>query len=77
MSAIKVTIHGTGMGACALTGKETEGLTLTFEDGTVNNQFLSFKAFKQLIEMKAGKGAKPEPRPAPAVATAVLANGGK
>ena len=35
MSAIKITIHSTGSGCCSLTNKETDGLSVTFEDGTV------------------------------------------
>ncbi len=38
---IKVTILGTGSGTCSLTGKEeTDGLTVRFEDGTLDG-FLS------------------------------------
>ncbi len=59
----KITIHGTGMGPCALTGKESDGLTVTFEDGTIKDAFLSWKAFRQLLNLKTGQanisGAKP------------------
>lgn len=54
MSAIELTIHGTGTGTCSLTGKEGEGLTVSFKDGTVTKAFLSTKAFMQLIRMKGG-----------------------
>ncbi len=61
----KVTIHGTGMGSCALTGKESDGLTVTFEDGTIKDAFLSWKAFRQLLNLKTGQantvGAKQLP----------------
>lgn len=52
---IDVTIHSTGTGICSLSGKEGPGLTITFKDGTVTNAFLSWKAFQQLLGMKAGQ----------------------
>ncbi len=53
--SIQLTIHGTGTGTCSLTGKEAaDGLTVTFEDGTVKEGFLSWKAFQQLLRMKVG-----------------------
>ena len=52
---LKIAIHGSGMGPCALTGKETDGVTVTFEDGTVKDAFLSWKAFRQLINLKTGQ----------------------
>lgn len=69
---IELTVHGTGTGACSLTGKEGEGLTVTFRDGTVQQAFLSTKAFLQLLRMKAGQTAKPAATQPPA---AVPANG--
>jgi hypothetical protein len=63
---IEVTIHGTGTGPCSLSGKEGPGLTVTFKDGTVTNAFLSWKAFQQLLGMKAGQ-KKPEVKAAQAV----------
>lgn len=57
--AIELTIHGTGSGPCSLTGKEGEGLTVTFKDGTVKEAFLSHRAFMQLVRMKAGGAEKP------------------
>ena len=59
---IKLTIHSTGIGHCSLTDKEGDGLTVTFDDGTVTNAFLSWKAFRQLLGMKAGQ-KKPEAKP--------------
>ena len=51
--SLKVVIHSTGSGTDLLTGKEgKDGLTVTFDDGTVKNQFLSWKAFRQLLAMK-------------------------
>lgn len=56
---LNVTIHHAGSGTCSLTGKEGEGIAITFEDGTVKNQFLSWKAFRQLLAMKISR-EKPE-----------------
>jgi hypothetical protein len=59
--SINVTIHGAGTGTCSLTGKESaDGLTVTFEDGTVREAFLSWKSFKQLLALKTNQGVKPE-----------------
>lgn len=49
---LNVTIHHVGTGHCSLTGKDGDGLTVTFEDGTVKNQFLTYRAFRQLLAMK-------------------------
>ena len=63
--ALTVTIHSTGSGLCSLTGKDgTDGLTVTFEDGTVKESFLSWRGFRQLLALKAG-GGRPASRPAP------------
>lgn len=78
MSAIEVVIHGTGSGVCSLTGKEGEGLTVTFKDGTLSEGFLSHRAFVQLVKMKCGKqAAEPEykPRVANERTAAVSVNG--
>ena len=58
---LNVTIHHAGSGLCSLTNKEGDGLTVSFEDGTVKNQFLTYKAFRQLLAMKLTP-AKPEPK---------------
>jgi leucyl aminopeptidase (aminopeptidase T) len=66
--SIELTIHGTGTGPCSLTGKEGEGMTVTFKDGTVKEAFLSQRAFMQLVRMKAGPADQPvrvPTRPAP------------
>ena len=67
---IKLTIHSTGTGTCALTGKEgSDGLTVSFEDGTLSDCFLSWKGLRQLLGMKAGQSAKkPAAAPTPALA---------
>jgi hypothetical protein len=52
MTVIEVVIHGVGSGPCALSGKEGEGLTVSFKDGTITQGFLSHKAFLQLVKMK-------------------------
>jgi hypothetical protein len=75
MSA-KVIIHSCGTGLCALSGKEGEGMTVTFEDGTLREGFLSHRAFQQLIKMKVAPqgGTKPAvPQAAPVAA--IPANG--
>jgi hypothetical protein len=68
--AIELTIHGTGTGTCSLTGKEGEGMTVTFKDGTVKEAFLSQKAFMQFVRMKGGPETRladrPKAPPAPA-----------
>ena len=57
--SIELTIHSAGTGSCSLTGKEGEGMTVTFKDGTVKEAFLSQRAFMQLVRMKAGTTEKP------------------
>jgi len=77
MSAIQVTIHSTGSGTCSLTAKEgSDGLSVTFQDGTVKEAFLSWKSFRQLLALKAGQ-TKPEPKPTqvPAATPALVGNG--
>ena len=61
MNPIKVTISQTGAGQCALTGREGDGLTVAFENEPP--AFLSWKAFRQLTSMRAGKTPKPVPAP--------------
>ena len=75
MSAIEVTIHEVGSGPCSLTGKEGDGLRVTFGDGTVTNAFLSWKAFRQLLGLKVSQSPQtPKPRK-DAVPLAQPANG--
>jgi hypothetical protein len=73
MSEVKLTIHNVGTSIdCSLTGKaDTDGLVVTFDDGTVRNAGLSWKALKQLLQMKFAQ-QKPAPKPAP---VATPANG--
>ncbi len=59
--ATELTIHGTGSGTCSLTGRTGDGLTVSFQDGTVTESFLSWKGFQQLLALKAGKNGKPIP----------------
>ncbi len=56
---LNLTIHHAGSGLCSLTNKEGDGITVTFDDGTVKNQFLTYKAVRQLLTMKL-MPAKPE-----------------
>jgi len=75
--AIELIIHSTGSGQCSLSGKDAEGLTITFKDGTITEGFLSQKAFMQIVKMKMSAGQKakpiqpmpaaPAPQPVPAV----------
>lgn len=62
----KITIHSTGIGSCALTGKEADGLSVTFDDGTIKDSFLSWKAFRQLLNLKAGQTDQVNAKPAAA-----------
>jgi hypothetical protein len=78
LSAIRITIHSTGGGLCSLSAKESDGLTVTFDDGTVKEAFLSWKSFRQLLALKSSQAVKPEPRvPAPQPATLPVAGASK
>src|SRR5437899_1051515 len=74
MSAVEVVIHNTGNGICSLSGKECEGMTVSFKDGTLREGFLSHKAFLQLVKMKFAQ-AKPESRPDVRPVVAMSASG--
>ncbi len=66
MAAIKLTVHDTGSNVCSLTGREADGLSVSFDDGTLKESFLSWKAFRQILGLKAGQ-PKPEPKTATAL----------
>lgn len=67
MSVFKITIHGAGSAICSLSGKEADGLTVTFDDGTVTEQHLSWKSLRALVVMKTAQGmTKSAPKPSPA-----------
>ena len=67
--SVKLTIHSTGNGTCSLTGKEDcDGLTLSFEDGSVQEAFLSWRGFRQLLGLTAGQKPPKESRTAVSVA---------
>ena len=70
-STTKVTIYSTGTGVCALTQREADGLTVTFEDGSPKEQFLSWKALRQLVGMRVPRLAKPLAGSQPPVPTPV------
>ena len=74
MSAIKLTIHSTGIGPCSLSGKEGEGVTVTFDDGTLKEGFLTHKAFLQLVKMKLAQGVPVKPA-IPTAAAVPVGNG--
>ncbi|MCI0704970.1 MAG: hypothetical protein L0241_28250 [Planctomycetia bacterium] len=61
--SIEITIHGTGVGQCSLSGKEGEGLIVSFKDGTLREGFLSHRAFLQLVKMKFAQAGKPSTAP--------------
>lgn len=65
MNPIKLTVQSTGTGHCALTGRECDGLSVAFENEPPC--FLSWKALRQLMSMKAGR---PPKSPAPATLVA-------
>ena len=61
--SVKLTIHSVGKGNCCLTGKEDcDGLSLSFEDGTVSEAFLSGRVFRQLLGLTAGQKPAKESR---------------
>jgi hypothetical protein len=68
--SLKVTIHSTGSGTDLLTGKDgKDGLTVSFEDGTVQESFLSWSSFRQLLALKNTQAqAKPDVKPPMALA---------
>src|SRR5437667_3593984 len=73
--SLKVVIHSTGSGTDLLTGKEgKDGLTVTFDDGTVRESFLSWASFRQLLALKRNQArADVKPESKPALPTAPLA----
>ena len=64
---VQLTIHSIGRGTCSLTNHDSEGITVTFADGTVTESFLSFKSLARLISLKFGpvpaKGKSSSSRP--------------
>lgn len=66
---VKITIHKVGNGSCALTGRDGDGLTVSFDDGVVKEQHLSWKAFKQILCLRTVQhAAAPVGRPNPMIA---------
>ena len=53
---IELTIHGFGSGVCSLSGKECEGVTVSFKDGTLTESFLSQKSFMQAGSDESSEG---------------------
>lgn len=47
-----VTIESTGKGKCSLSGKECDGVRVTFADGSLRNVFLSWRSLQQLVKLK-------------------------
>lgn len=59
---VTVKISGTGSGMCALSARDSEGLTAAFDSDTP--LFLSWKSFKQLLTLRLaqnGIGTSPQP----------------
>jgi hypothetical protein len=65
MNPIKLTVQSTGSGHCALTGRECDGVSIVFENESPC--FLSWKALRQIVSMKAGRTAKPSTTNSPVV----------
>ena len=72
MAEVKVSFHGISNGICSLSGKEGEVMNCSFDDGTVREGNLSFKAFQSLLRMKFSQ--KPNGKPAIPAAIAVPPN---
>jgi hypothetical protein len=60
--AIEVTIHSTGEGMCSYSGKECDGMTVTFADGTLTESFISTQTFVKFLRMKFNAAKKTSPR---------------
>lgn len=59
---VTVKISGTGSGMCALSARDSDGLTAAFDSDTP--LFLSWKSFKQLLTLRLaqnGNGKPPQP----------------
>ena len=65
MTAMQVTIHGIGKGDCILSGRPADGLTISFQDGIVMEGFLGWKAFRQLLALRAVQQSSPSPKLSP------------
>lgn len=59
--AVELIVHGTGTGMCPLEDKESEGITVTFRDGSFRECFLSFKGFHKILKMKLAQAKKAAP----------------
>jgi hypothetical protein len=64
-AGVRLTVHSMGKERCALSGRETEGFLISFDDGSfTNTTFLSFKSLRQLVSMRLAQGesrVKPVP----------------
>lgn len=47
-----VEILKSGKGKCSWSGKECEGVYVSFKDGSFTNVFLSWDALKKLVKLK-------------------------
>jgi hypothetical protein len=71
---VKITIHALESGKCALTGKDTEGVRVSFDDGSFTEVFLSHKAFQKIYAMKAKQDAPRAKTTMPPVAATPITN---
>ena len=53
-----VEILKVGKEACSLSGKQADGVWVTFKDGSFTNVFLSWRALRQLIALKSKSGTQ-------------------
>jgi hypothetical protein len=49
---MRITVFGLGRGTCSLSGHEEKGVTVSFDDGTVNEQFLGWDGLERLLRLK-------------------------
>ena len=61
---ITLKVSSTGTGACSLSGRDGDGLTVGFE--SEQPLFLTWKSFKQLLTLRLAQNGKP-PQPATVV----------
>jgi hypothetical protein len=61
---IEFVVHNIGNGVSALSEKEGDGVTVSFNDGTLNEAFLTTKDLFQLLKLKLAQ-KKPQARAVP------------
>lgn len=59
MQAIGLKVHGLGRGVCPISGHEEDGVTVSFEDGTIVQTFVAWEGLERLLRLKAnGRDAR-------------------